>query len=125
MASDLALNATTKFATRLLPTYNDYVAKFNRVPKHILFTFAAMCVFYKGKRGSDDIALTDSEQNLAFWQKVWQSGDMKQVAIQALQNEALWGQNLATEQNVTDVASYLTDIENNGMRKALQNFLNK
>ena len=96
----IALNATTKFATRLLPTYNDYVAKFNRVPKHILFTFAAMCVFYKGKRGSDDIALTDSEQNLAFWQKVWQSGDMKQVAIQALQNEALWGQNLATGQTV-------------------------
>lgn len=121
----IALNATTKFATRLLPTYNHYVAKFNSVPKHILFTFAAMCVFYKGKRGSQDIALADSEQNMAFWQSVWQSGDAKQVAAKALQNETLWGQNLATEQNVALVAAYLQDIEQNGMRCALQNFLRK
>lgn len=121
----IALNATTKFATRLLPTYNHYVAKFNSVPKHILFTFAAMCVFYKGKRGAQDIALADSPENLAFWQKVWQSKDMTEVATKALQNEALWGQNLASKQNVKDVASYLQDISDNGMRKALQNFLNK
>ncbi len=33
----IALNSTTKFKTRLLPTYNDYRAKFGKSPKHILF----------------------------------------------------------------------------------------
>lgn len=121
----IALNATTKFATRLLPTYNHYLAKFNRVPNHILFTFAAMCVFYKGKRGTHDIALADSAENLAFWNSVWQSSDMMSVATTALQNEALWGQNLATKQNVAQVADYLQDITANGMRVALQRFLCK
>lgn len=121
----IALNATTKFATRLLPTYNDYVKRFNVVPKHILFTFAAMCVFYRGKRGSQDIAIADSEQNLAFWRDVWQRGDMKEVAKAALSNEAIWGQNLASIENVESVSVYLQDITQNGMRKALQNFLNK
>lgn len=121
----IALNATTKFATRLLPSYNDYLSRFNSVPQHILFTFAAMCVFYKGKRGSSDIAIADSAENVAFWQEAWRQGDFTEIAAYALRNEKIWGQNLATEQNVKDVAGYLADIEQHGMRKALQSFLNR
>lgn len=120
----IALNATTKFATRLLPTYNDYFRRFNSVPKHILFTFAAMCTFFKGKRGEQDIKLADSAENLAFWQEVWQSENVRQAAVCALQREDVWGQNLATKQNVELVATYLQDMQQNGMRCALQHFLN-
>lgn len=120
----IALNSTTKFRTRLLPSYNDYVAKFNAVPKHILFAFAALVTFFKGKRGDETIVLQDDEAYLKFWSKLWTNDNLDEVAKLALSNIDMWQQDLATEQNVKLVADYLKDIDTFGMRKALVNFLN-
>jgi len=120
----ISLNSTTKFKTRLLPTYNDYIAKFGKAPRHILFAFASLVVFFRGKRGEDDIALNDSPEYLEFWSKLWQNTDVNVIAETALSASDLWEQNLATDETVSLVAAYISDILKNGERTALQNFLN-
>lgn len=124
MLMSIALNSTTKFVTRLLPTYNDFVTKFGKAPQHVLFALSALAVFYKGVRGEEKIQLQDSPENLAFWADVW-CADTKTVATRLLSAENVWQQNLCTEQNVQFVAKCLEDITCNGMRRALQNFLSK
>ena len=121
----ISLNSTTKFKTRLLPTYNDYIARFGKVPTHILFSFASLVVFYRGKRGDDDIALNDAPEYLEFWKNLWTLGDYKAMAKTALSAEKLWEQDLATDETVDLVSSYIKDIVENGERAALRRFLGK
>ncbi|MDE7326973.1 MAG: tagaturonate reductase [Lachnospiraceae bacterium] len=120
----IALNSTTKFKTRLLPTYNDYREKFGRSPKHILFSLASLIVFYRGKRDGEEIALADAPEYLEFWKKLWESGeDYMAMAQCVLANELLWEQSLAVDDNVELVAGYIENIVKNGERAALRDFL--
>ena len=120
----IALNSTTKFKTRLLPTYNDYREKFGKSPKHILFSLASLIVFYRGKRGDEDIALNDAPEYLEFWKKLWESGeDYTAMAQRVLENETLWEQSLAVDDNVALVAGYIENIVKDGERAALRAFL--
>ena len=119
----IALNSTTKFKTRLLPTYNDYRAKFGKSPKHILFSFASLVVFYRGKRGEDDIALADDPEYIKFWKELWQLSDYTEIAEKALSNSGLWEQDLAVDDNAKLVAGYIESIVKNGERAALKAFL--
>ncbi len=119
----IALNSTTKFRTRLLGTYADYIEKFNKVPETILFSFSAMTVFYKGKRGEEDIKLSDNPEFLEFWKQVWQNTDYTSIAKAALSREDIWQIKLDGEENVKLVARYIEDMCVNGMRTALKHFL--
>ncbi len=119
----IALNSTTKFVTRLLPSYNDYLAKFGSVPRHILFSYAALCVFYNGKRGVEEIALNDDANYLEFWKNLWKLSSSEEIAKTALSRTDIWGQNLASSENVSLVARYIDNIRTNGMRQALKDFL--
>lgn len=119
----IALNSTTKFRTRLLGTYADYVQKFGKVPTYILFSFAAMAVFYRGKRGNDAINLADSPEYLEFWKEVWKEKSYAAIAKKALAREDIWQIKLDTDENVRLVGGYLEDMCENGMRAALRNFL--
>lgn len=119
----IALNSTTKFRTRLLGTYQDYVAKFGVAPKHIIFSLAAMTLFYKGKRGDVDIALQDNPEFLEFWKTVWENTDYVQIAKTVLSKEDIWQVKLDTQENINNFATYLEQMATLGMRKALQNFL--
>ena len=119
----IALNSTTKFRTRLLPTYNDYRAKFGKSPEHILFAFASLVVFFRGKRGSEDIALKDDAQYLEFWAKLWELSDINEIAKKALSASDIWQQDLDEDNNVKTVAGYIKDILDKGERAALKTFL--
>lgn len=120
----IALNSTTKFKTRLLQTYSDYRAKFGKSPKHILFSFASLCVFYKGKRGDEDIKLQDDQKYLDFWKQLWTKTDYTDIAKTALCQKNIWEQDLsADDDNVAVVAGYIKNIVENGERAALKAFL--
>lgn len=120
----IALNSITKFKTRLLPTYNDYRREFGKSPRHILFSLASLIVFYRGKRGEEEIALSDAPEYLEFFRKLWESGEnYTAMAERVLANEMLWGQNLAVDENVTFVAEYIEKMVGNGEREALRDFL--
>lgn len=119
----IALNSTTKFRTRLLPTYNDYRRKFGKSPKHILFSLASLAVFYRGKRGDEDIKLADDPKFLEFWKEVWVLTDFDAMAKKILGASDVWEQNLDEDDNAALVSVYLRDIVNNGERAALKAFL--
>lgn len=120
----IALNSTTKFKTRLLPTYNDYLKKFGKSPKHILFSLASLAVFYRGKRGDEDIALNDSPEYLDFWKEVWKLTDYTEIAKKVLSADHIWEQDLSADgDNVKIAAGYIENIVNNGERAALKAFL--
>ena len=119
----IALNSTTKFRTRLLPSYNDYRAKFGKTPKHILFALASMTVFFRGKRGDDDIELKDDAAYLEFWKDVWKLSDPGEIAKKVLTASGLWQQELTDDDNVSVFAGYIKSIVENGERAALKEFL--
>lgn len=116
----IALNSIAKFKARLMPVYNDYRKKFDRLPEHILFSLASLIVFYRGKRGEEEIALKDDPENIKFFQELWNSSkDCNEIAKCALSNSDLWGQNLADNDTVNLVAGYIKSIVENGERAAL------
>lgn len=119
----IALNSTTKFRTRLLPTYNDYRKKFGKSPKHILFSLASLAVFYRGKRGDEDIKLADDAKFLEFWKEVWAISDYSAMAKKILGAADVWEQNLDEDDNAALVAGYIESIVSNGERAALKAFL--
>jgi tagaturonate reductase len=119
----IALNSTTKFRTRLLTTYNDYRNIYGKSPKHILFALAALIVFYRGKRGDEQIKLADDQKYLDFWRELWQLDDCAEIAKKALSAEDIWQQSLDTDNNAELVAGYIKSMTENGMRAALKAFL--
>ncbi len=121
----IALNSTTKFKTRLLPTYNDYCRIFGKPPKHILFSLASLIVFYRGRRGEEEIALNDSPEYLTFWKELWELDDFTEIARRALSAQKLWDQDLSGYDNVDTVAAAIENIVKNGERAALRAFLGK
>jgi tagaturonate reductase len=119
----IALNSTTKFRTRLLPSYNDYRAKFGKSPKHILFALASLIVFFRGRRGDAEIELKDDAAYLEFWKKLWQISDYSKMSEIVLSASEIWQQDLTEDDNVNIVAGYIKNIVEKGERAALKEFL--
>lgn len=69
----IALNSTTKFRTRLLPTLIDYVGLYKKLPVNLCHAFAALILFHRGRRGNENIALNDNPAYLARWKKAWEN----------------------------------------------------
>lgn len=124
----IALNSTTKFKTRLLPTLTDYVKLRGELPKHLLFSFAAIIAFHKGKRGNEDIKLADDPEYLAKWRSLWAEfdGDYSALAKKTLAWKEAWDMDMnEIHPDIAKVvAAYLESIEIKGMRRAVEEFVN-
>ena len=124
----IALNSTTKFKTRLLPTLVDYVRIKKALPQHLLFSYAALVTFHKGKRGNEDIALNDDPAYLAKWKELWTNfdGDYNKLAKDALGWKEAWDMDMNTihPEITAKVAKYLKAIGEKGMRSAVEEFVN-
>lgn len=124
----IALNSTTKFKTRLLPTLTDYVALKGKLPAHLVFSLAALIAFHKGKRGEEDIKLSDDPEYLAKWKSLWAdcNGDYLKLAKDALNWKEAWDtdMNAVHPDLAKTVAAHLEAIETKGMRKAVEEFVN-
>ncbi len=124
----IALNSTTKFRTRILPTLTDYVKITGKLPQHVLFSFAALVAFHKGKRGAEDIRLADDPAYLAKWKQLWSdfNGDYTLLAKSALGWTQAWecDMNAIHPQITSTVAKYLEAIDTKGMKAAVKEFVN-
>lgn len=124
----IALNSTTKFKTRLLPTLTDYVKIKGTLPKRLLFAYSALVVFHNGKRGDADIALNDDPAYLAKWKELWTNfnGDYKKLAHDALAWKEAWDMDMNTihPEITATVAKYLEAIQTKGMRAAVEELVN-
>lgn len=120
----IALNSTTKFKTRLLPTLVDYVKIKGKLPNRLLFAFAALVEFHKGKRGNEDIALKDDPEYLAKWKELWSGfgGDYNKLAKDALGWIEAWDMDMnGLHPEITaTVAKYLKAMDTKGMPCAVE-----
>lgn len=81
-------------------------------------------MFYKGKRGDEDIKLADDQKYLDFWKDLWTKTDYTDIAKTALSQKDIWERDLsADDDNAAVVAGYIKNIVENGERAALKAFL--
>jgi tagaturonate reductase len=129
--TSIALNSMSKFKTRNLPSLLDYYSQRKELPKRLVFSFSALIAFYKGKRGEEEIKLTDDEHITELFENLWSQYEsteieLKEIVYSVLGYEQHWGLNLNDIPGLTDtVTNDLIQIELYGMRKAIQLVVNK
>ncbi len=122
----IALNATTKYKTRNLPSVLQYIEKKGSLPKGLLFSLAALLVFFKGKRGKKDILLQDNPEFLEMYKRLWAKYDGSYISVEKLVEEFLglkrhWEVDLNTIEGFkTTVSECVYEILTVGMEKALK-----
>lgn len=123
----IALNSTSKFVARLLPTLKDYVALEGTPPKRITLGLAALILFYKGEYNGEAIALKDDAEVLAFFKEAWQEEEQSNRSLgdtveHILAKDSIWGENLNAIPGLSSaVFSYIASIKEKGMKATLSN----
>lgn len=95
----IALNATSKFKSRLLPTGLDYLNIHGEFPKRMALSLASNLVFFRGVRGEETIRLQDDQQFLDFYKDVWSKYEAKEISAAEVVDAYLglkdhWGMDL-------------------------------
>lgn len=101
----ITLNSISKFKVRVLPSILEFKVRFNKWPDHLLQSFAALFVFYKGEWRGEEIALNDSHEILDILKSAWQGGEFDLQAI--MSNTSLW------DQDLTKYAGLVEQVKNN------------
>lgn len=119
----IALNSISKYKARVLPTVKDYLATKGELPRHAMFSLAALIKFYLGVRDNGDaIALKDDPGYLAYFNSIKNRKD-EEIVDGVLSNLSFWAEDLTKLSNCRElVLGYYRDIAKNGMKKALQSF---
>ncbi|MEM7381974.1 MAG: tagaturonate reductase [Bacteroidota bacterium] len=123
----IALNSTSKFVSRLLPTLRAYYAQKNSVPKRLVLGLAALIVFYRGEFDAKPIPLKDNEQALAFFRKEWAQYESNvstgETFIRTiLANETIWGEDLNASEGLAELTrEFVESIMANGIKETLEN----
>lgn len=121
----IALNSITKYKTRILPSVLQNLEDLKHFPDHALFSLAALMVFYRGKRGTEDIKLADDQWALDMFKDLWAGFDgskeqCAKIAHHVLSLESHWEINLTAFEGVEAfVTECLYEITNTSMRDAL------
>ncbi len=124
----IALNSSTKYKERVLPSVLQNIKNLNKLPKHALFSLAALMVFYRGVRLSDGNKIDIQDTNTAWLEllaKLWadyaNNKDAKALVTAVLGYEAHWGVNLNEFEGVTEfVTKSLEAILTFGIREAIK-----
>lgn len=121
---NIALYSISKFRIRLVPSLLGYYARYNTLPHHIVFAFAALICFYKGESNGATIPLNDDSAITAWFHEQWQSSpDTHTLIDHVLSNTTLWQQDLSQIVGLTDLlTTYLADMDHNGIQSAIEHF---
>lgn len=123
----IALNSTSKFVSRLLPTLKAYYAQKYSVPKRLVLGLAALIVFYRGEFDWNPIPLKDNEKALAFFRKEWEQFESKESTGETfirtiLANENIWGEDLNSIEGLAELTqTHVESIMANGITETLEN----
>ncbi len=121
----IALNSVTKYKTRILPTVLQNLEDLKHFPDHALFSLAALIVFYRGKRGEEDIKLADDAWALDMFKELWADFDGSKAACGKIVQHVLslkshWEVDLTKYDGVLEfVTDCLYEITSTSMREAL------
>ncbi|MGL5579046.1 MAG: tagaturonate reductase [Fusobacteriaceae bacterium] len=121
----ISLNSMFKFKTRILPQMITYIEEKKKLPKHMVFSLAALVVFYRGKRENQMIPLNDEQRFLDIYKNLWDSYDgtlevAKKIAC-AIASLDHWGYKLNEVPGfVEKLATDIYRIEKKGVRTILE-----
>lgn len=117
---DIALNCVAKWRTRVLPSMAAYQAGHGRLPRRLVFSFAALAAFYtRQERDGAAYSVRDDRAVLDFFQSHRDAPPGELIRALAAQT-AFWGRNLNTLPGFLRMAAAaLEDIETMGMAAAL------
>lgn len=96
----IALNSTSKYKTRLLPSLISYYEKTGLLPTRICFAMAALIRFYKGEYEGKAIPLNDDPTIINFFKASWEKHqeDLPLLVKEVLKNDEIWGKHLIPSQ---------------------------
>ncbi len=74
--SSIALNSVSKFKVRVLPSLEEYIVRFGKMPENLIFSFAKLIDFYKTDMTNDDKEIcefmkTASVEDILANTKLW------------------------------------------------------
>ncbi|PJI07645.1 MULTISPECIES: tagaturonate reductase [Clostridium] len=122
----IALNSMSKFETRDLPSLLEYKKRKGVLPKKLVFSLAALIEFYKGKRGNEDIKLSDNQDVLDLYKELWSKFDgsdagYENIVKTVLGYEKNWKMDLNKVEGLTEaVTKNLKNIDKLGIKEAVK-----
>jgi len=125
----ISLNSMSKFKTRDLPSLLEYYNRKQELPRKLVFSLAALISFYKGKRGDENIKLSDDKDILELFEQQWSKFDgsiasLKAIVTNVLGYEKNWEMDLNEVPGLTAaVTNDLYEIETKGMKQAVETVL--
>lgn len=109
--ASIALNSISKFQVRVLPSIIEYNKRKKQLPERLLYSLAALILFYKGEWRGKTIPLNDTPQVLAFFKEAWAKGNVSDVVRKVLSNRELWKMDLTSIDGLASkVTSFVRDI---------------
>ena len=126
----IALNSTSKWKARVMPSFKGYVEKFGELPKCITASFAFYIAFYNGQklteeglvgtRGENEYTIKDDRPILEFYE-AHKDDTAADLAHAVCANEAFWGEDLTKIAGFeAAVAGYLEDIRTKGAYEVMK-----
>ncbi len=115
----IALNASTKFRTRVIPSLLAWTDTHDSLPPRLLLALAAHLVFYSGTSSAGSIPLQDEPDRLAIfanWWRQWREGSLstENLVTQALAHEDLWGHDLSLLPGIVELVAEKVDLIQGG-----------
>lgn len=121
----ISLNSTSKFATRLLPSLKEYQNTQEKLPKRIVFSLAALILFYRGIYQGIPIKINDSQEVIDRYTDAWEKfntneNDHTELVQHILSQTAFWGEDIGTIPKLQEqLVSYLKLIDKKGLSTAM------
>jgi len=104
--SAIALNSTSKFKVRVLPSLLEYIKRKEELPIHLVKSLAALMVFYKAKYNGQDLPVKDTLEVMEFFGDAWKNTSINEMVRVVLANKMLWEDDL---NKITGLGERLTE----------------
>ena len=109
--TSIALNSISKFQVRVLPSILEYYKRRKQLPWRLVYSLAALILFYKGEWRGEPIPVNDTPEVMAFFKESWTDPDLTSIAYKVLANTNLWKTDLtAIEGLAREVGKYMEEI---------------
>lgn len=131
---DIALNSTSKFETRVMPSFRQYIEKTGKLPKKLTFSLAALIALYRGTeirgnklvghRNHKEYFIQDDMDTLEFFRDNWTKYAAGTTTIAEIVSNVMnrfWADFVKQyPQIITEVTNDLSVIVNSGIEPGLK-----
>jgi tagaturonate reductase len=128
----ISLNSVSKYKVRVLPTVLEYYKTYKRLPEVLIFSLAALIIFYKHQKSNNDEIklrehrLNDDQEVINFFSDLRNEYNYEEVVKLTLSNVKFWDTDLNQIEGITEkVTGYYHSISIQGMRNAIMQLIKK